>query len=554
VVLGLAARDAAAARDDLEVVRDQASLDAVRQPGELLERVEEAAGRLSSAEQRARSWMVAPWRVLPVAGRQVHSFARLADASSEALQSLANVVSHAHHLVEDADVSADARVSTLTSISEVAEGAVALLDGLDLGPDSGLIGPLATARQRLMVELDDVRLLLSDAHEASRAAATMLDGPGRYLVLAANNAQMHSGAGMFLSLGVLDVGDGSLGISELSPMTDLPLPEQPVELDADLVDRWAYAFDPNEDWRHLGMSPRFDVSGRIAADMWQAATGDRIDGVLALDVMAIALLMEVTGPVDLHGKWLQPGEVLDELLIDQYSALDHPDEQFLENLARRERLGELARAVVTRIDAGDIDALDLAFALVDAAAGRHLTLWAQDERAQRAWSRIGVSGELEPADLLVSIVNRGGNKLDPYLRVTATPQFDPSHSMVTVEVTVRNEAPPGLPAYVAGPYPGTDLEAGEYLGVLTLTAGELCTTPVVLGAPHAVQGSDGPTGVAGTWIRVAPGDVVTHTFELRVADGIDHLTIAPSARIPATVWRLDDRGVDDARRVEWWLS
>ena len=90
-------------------------------------------------------------------------------------------------------------------------------------------------------------------------------------------------------------------MGELFPTGDLYIDEPTVPLDADLRDRWGW-LNPNQEWRNLGVSPRFDATAELASRMWTSLGGAPVDGVLALDPIALQAIMKATGPVDVAGR------------------------------------------------------------------------------------------------------------------------------------------------------------------------------------------------------------------------------------------------------------
>src|SRR5207247_1833460 len=142
---------------------------------------------------------------------------------------------------------------------------------------------------------------LARAVTSTRGLATFLEGPSRYLVLAANNAEMRAGSGTVLSAGVLTARDGRLSLGEFQPTGDLRLPGDGVALPKDLRARWGW-LHPGREWRNLAASPRFDVTGEVATRMWRAAGGKPVEGVLVVDVEALASVLRAVGPVDVGGE------------------------------------------------------------------------------------------------------------------------------------------------------------------------------------------------------------------------------------------------------------
>ena len=88
---------------------------------------------------------------------------------------------------------------------------------VDTGPSQALVAPLASKHDEFVAQLDDARLRLTKAAGVSAAVATILQGPQTYVVLASNNAEMRSGSGAFLDVGVATTSDGSVQLGDLSP-------------------------------------------------------------------------------------------------------------------------------------------------------------------------------------------------------------------------------------------------------------------------------------------------------------------------------------------------
>ncbi len=347
------------------------------------------------------------------------------------------------------------------------------LADLDLGPDEALIGRLADARAEFSGDLEEMRATLASTQQISAGLATMLDGPGRWLLLASNSAQMQNGSGMFLSWAPLDVTAGAFDVGDVQPLAEFETGPA-VALDPDQAARWPW-MDPNVDIRHLGTSARFDATAATAVRLLESAGHGHFDGVIAVDPFALRALLMMTGPVDVDGTPVTAEGVVAELLHDQYATLVGATTGAAGDdatIARRDRLGAVARGALeafSTLDHVERDGIEI---LVDAAHGRHLMAWSADPALQTAFSEADIAGELPQNGVLLSVVNRGGNKLDWFLGVDAKLTFtpDPAGDLVEVRATLSNEAVLGPePTYVVGPYPGSGLSAGDYLGIATLT-------------------------------------------------------------------------------------
>lgn len=549
---GADARAGRAAVEDAQQAVDAGALTAGG--GEAV--LEQAGVAFAGAHAHLTNPVVLPARALPVLGRQLRAFAALAGAASEAAHVGATAVASARKALDAAGGGGPERVVALRRLSHIARSADQSLAQLDLGPRDHLVDPLARASDELARRVTDGRSTLERAGLVSGAIADMLAGPGRYLLLAGNNAEMRAGSGMFLSAGILETRDGSLLLGPMHPTGDLTLPGQGVEGDADLQARWGW-LHPGREWRNLGLSARFDATGKLAASMWQARHGTPVDGVLAMDVEGLRALLTATGPVPLGPTLVGPDQVVELLLHDQYLELPEagaPGEA--DQARRRERLGDLAGAALRALDSGRYDAGVLATELADAAGGRHLLAWSADPAQQEAWEAAGISGALSSESLLVSVLNRGGNKLDRFLdvssRLTLRPVFGGTD--VVVKVRLANRTPDGEPWYVAGPAPGSGLAPGEYLGIVSVNVPAAADDVRIDGGPVLVaRGPDGPSQVIAVPVVVPAGSSRAIVVRFRLPRGPGSLQVEPSARIPPTQWSMGDvRWRDDAVHTVPW--
>src|SRR5205085_9558543 len=112
----------------------------------------------------------------------------------------------------------------------------------------------------------------------------------------------------------------------------------------------------------------------------------------------------------------------------------------------------VARGTFQALQGGCIVLKTLATGLGPAASGRHIMVWAATPNVQSEWVSAGAAGQLESTDVMASLVNFAGNKLDWFLKETNTVKVQPAagNTNVTVTMHLSNEVPSGQPAYVAG--------------------------------------------------------------------------------------------------------
>jgi hypothetical protein len=182
---------------------------------------------------------------------------------------------------------------------------------------------------------------------------------------------------------------------------------------------------------------------------------------------------------------------------------------------------------------------------------RRLLVWSADTALQQRLEQTAISGVLpitRAPFVGVSIVNEAGNKLDYYLDRAINWQRTGcgAHRSVTVSITLTNNAPPGLPAYVTNRsdphsypvHPGDNRLAVSYFA----TAGALMRSVTIDGRPWvAAIGTQRGHPVFVVDVELPRGSTRTVVLHLIEPPG-DHLAPLvlnqPLIRPPAV--RLDD--------------
>ncbi|HEX2042553.1 MAG TPA: DUF4012 domain-containing protein [Acidimicrobiales bacterium] len=536
------------------------AVEAVRPPGDggdltvpdAAEHLDRARRSFAAARRRSGGVLAAPVRAVPVVGRQVRSFAALAGSAQELTGIAAAAAQEAGDLLGPRRPAPERRATQLRELAGLASRTDDALARVAIERPRGVLAPLAERSAALQRELGQARAALARAERAAATVADFLAGPRRYLLLAANNAEMRAGSGMFLSAGTLSTADGTLTLSSMVPTGELLLDDEGVPLERDVARHWSW-MRPGREWRNLATSPRFDAVAPMAAEMWARRTGEQVDGVLALDVAALQALLAATGPVEVGDRVVSEETVVGYLLEGQYTGLDFSPGQ---QAARREQLGQISAAVLRAVQDGSYDAARLAARLAFAARGRHVLAWSTDPREQAGWEAAGISGKMAPNSVALSVLNRGGNKLDPHLAVQGQLAFLVTHDSteVVLRATLRNRAPEGLGVYAAGPHPDSGARAGEYLGILVVNVPGDAHDIVVDGVPSLLaSGPDGPTSMVAARVLLGRGEERTVTVRFRLPSPRGSVLVTPSARVPPIVWRDGTaEWRDDAARLVTW--
>ncbi len=338
----------------------------------------------------------------------------------------------------------------------------------------GLWGPLGDARR----EFDDVAASssrrLTEGAEALGAARTFLGAANgrRYLVAAENNAEMRDqGAVLSYVVVTFDKGrmtrerQGSIADIQLTAPASTPVPPGTQEVFGAIL--------PTQTWQSVNATADFAFSGRAMADMYRQASGQAVDGVIALDVPALAGLLRVVGPVTIDGvaEPVSANNVARLLLNDFYQGLAPTSDQTL----RRERQGDVVKAVIERMTSGSRDAVTLGRTMGDVAAGGHHRLWSADAEEEGVFERTGLGGGPATKDadrtFHLAVENRTASKLDYFLKPTVRQDVQVTKqgtAVVRTTVVLENQAPANAPpSYQFGPA-GVGNKPGDYLAWVLL--------------------------------------------------------------------------------------
>ena len=187
-------------------------------------------------------------------------------------------------------------------------------------------------------------------------------------------------------------------------------------------------------------SPWWQVSGEELLRAWQAQTGHRCQGLIAVDLQALAELFRITGPMQVPGYGELNADNLVHTLAGSYDSFQDP-------VARRRLNNALVPAFQQKFLSGG-DFIAKGRSLLQDAQGRHVALYFRDQRSQRAFADAGFAGNLSttPRDYLgVFSQNLNGSKADYWqtrqvaTHVTLRPDGSASDRL---SVIVGNPAPP----------------------------------------------------------------------------------------------------------------
>ena len=350
--------------------------------------------------------------------------------------------------------------------------------GQDLGalarPSQGAWWPLSEARDALNEKARSSSRRLAEASDALDASRSFLGGEGnrRVFVALQNNAEMRD-QGMVLSYATAQLTGGRFEfVRNGSTHGDLRL-DRPAPIPVPPGTEKVFGpIRPSQEWRSVNATADFAWSARAMAAMYWQATGEPIDGVMAIDVPGVAALLRVVGQVDVAGiGTLTADNAARTLLSDLYEGLLPNDDA----LARRERLGDVTRAVVDRLTRGEVDVVSLVGELGKMVDGGHLRLWSATGAEEDVFERAGIGGGPAATDadrtFHLAVQNRTATKLDYFVQPSVRHEVrlgENGDAVVRTTVVVENRAPVGAsPSLQLGPDQVTR-QAGDYIGWVLL--------------------------------------------------------------------------------------
>ncbi len=283
--------------------------------------------------------------------------------------------------------------------------------------------------------------LASDARRAAPLADILptlfgADGDRTYLLALLNPSEQRFSGGALLTVVPMNVSDGRLTIGDARDTTDPDLFR---------VGRWdKVEGNPFHDGK-LRLStatyaPDWSVSGEEVLRGWQRRTGEDTDGLVAVDVVALADMLRITGPVetDLYG-------TLDSTNFTQKLVGDY--DTYPDNEARKGLNRAIVPVFADRLfEPGQ--GLEKIESIRNSARGRHFALWMRDEDVQAAVEDIGLAGDLSDTDHdYVAVFNQNTNasKSDYWQKRTITSDVQlraDGSAEVELTISVFNDSPP----------------------------------------------------------------------------------------------------------------
>ncbi len=214
------------------------------------------------------------------------------------------------------------KVSTAAQATAAAERDLAPID-----PD-GLFSPVGKAAAEVQERVTQLNSGVQAADSATRLLPGMLGGDGArtYLLVVQNNAEIRSTGGLPGSLSFLQADDGKVRLgfrgsaADFPPLAEPVLPLSPGELDI-------YGPSLGKDVRDANLTPDFPRTGQLLSAIVAREKGQKVDGVVSVDPIALSQVLRATGPLRWAPRPSTPSNVVAKLLNESYQRLPTQDLQ-----------------------------------------------------------------------------------------------------------------------------------------------------------------------------------------------------------------------------------
>ena len=270
------------------------------------------------------------------------------------------------------------------------------------------------------------------------------DGARTYLLGMQNTAEQRGTGGAILQFAQLTIDGGRPRLEPAKTVYELDRNRRPLDLDLP-PDAWYVALiEDAQRFGNANWSPDWPLSASLTVAYGQAADAlvdavdlPEIDGVIAVDPLALERLMPGVGPYRIEaGNRVSAANVVAFVLYKAYAAYPIPS-------ARRGVLRQVVDGFYDRaFDPASPSAL--VQGMGDALARKNMQIWLADPAEQRFIERMGWDGAIESTRdsdyVFVVEQNVGGNKLDYFdeHETSVDVRFDGDDALVETEARVHN--------------------------------------------------------------------------------------------------------------------
>jgi hypothetical protein len=375
----------------------EAALESSDQPAAeaALERLDE---HTASAHDRTEGVTFGVLARLPVVGDDVAGVRLATDVINDLTNdALGPLVDEAADLESFLPQDGRIPVERLSALQEpVSRAHVAFAEGssrLDEEDSSSYFGTLKSKYRDLARRIRDAADALDTADTALQVMPDMLGQSGErdYVLFFQNNAEVRATGGLPGALARLNATDGRLELKQQLTATEFTSIDEPV-LPLSDAEEAIYGPQLGTFIQDANFTPDFPRTAELIKARWETEQPQEIDGVLAVDPVALSYILAAVGPVVVDDIELTSENVVDQLLHQTYLRLDAAGQ---DDFFRR-----AAAAVFDKVTSGEGDPQSILRALAKSGSEHRLYVHSFESEEQIVLDGTEVAGNLvkEPTD------------------------------------------------------------------------------------------------------------------------------------------------------------
>lgn len=466
---------------------------------------------------------------LPIVGDNIKAFATVSETVDDLAQNALPDLADAVELADPANLAPEDGRIDLAPIKEAAPGVIkadasvlSALDKVNAIDQEALFSFVKSPISDYQEQLADVAGVTRTASKAVQLLPNMLgdSGPRQYLLLVQNNAEQRATGGIPGSLIQLQADAGKVEIIDQVAANQLKFTGEPV-VELSEAEKALFGDDLAELMVDATFTPDFPRVAEISSLMWQRLKGVEVDGVLAIDPVLLAKVLEGTGPVETSaGVTLTSDNAAEFLLNTVYIEVSDPKQQDA-------IFNAVAKDVFSAVTAGVGDAAKVVNGLADAAGEDRMLVWSKHTEEQDLLDDTVLSGRLVGVDgdspVVGVYLNDGsaakiGYYLEPEYTVRDIECRPDGSQKFVLDVSVTSLAPENastLPPYLTGG--GKAVEPGLIKTNILVYApqdGGILESSASVGDAGLFSQVHNDLVVGGRTVTLAPGEKQTFSYSL----------------------------------------
>jgi hypothetical protein len=239
------------------------------------------------------------------------------------------------------------------------------------------------------------------------------DKPRKYLISFQNSAEARGTGGILGAYALIELDKGNLKILQTGSNASLAAissREIPIVMPAEFLK--LYGKNPAI-LQNSNLSPHFPYGAQVWLGLWKARYGEQLDGVIAVDPIALSYVLRATGEITLKsGEKITSENVVEETLKNAYERYEK------DNDARKQYLVDIMNATAAKLTKGEYSKIKMAKALRDGIKANRILVYSTNKDAQEKLAAVKLGGELgldANNEYRTVIQNIDASKLDYYL-------------------------------------------------------------------------------------------------------------------------------------------